>query len=286
MADTTLPALLDTGTHAARPAASAVGTGALYSCTDHDLIYQTDGSSWTTWADLSGSGMTNPMTTAGDVIYGGASGTPTRLAVGTAGQVLTVNAGATAPEWAAAASGGLTLALNEDGSSFANFTGTAGTWASTGSIIQQTNTAATTSQRARYNTKLPIGGHFVYQADIRLPSAGQVAGVNVAGITAFNDGASNPANGMAVLLKEGSGVDIEHDATGLTRTLTATIATDVWYTLRAVSAGAQVTVYLDGAILGTTVLTMSATTRDFIGFRTYNAIADFRNIKLWHPALP
>jgi hypothetical protein len=55
MADTTLPALLDTGTHAGRPAASAVGTGALYACTDHDLIYQTDGSSWTTWADLSGS---------------------------------------------------------------------------------------------------------------------------------------------------------------------------------------------------------------------------------------
>jgi hypothetical protein len=54
MADTTLPALLDTGNHAGRPAASAVGTGALYSCTDHDLIYQTDGSSWTTWADITG----------------------------------------------------------------------------------------------------------------------------------------------------------------------------------------------------------------------------------------
>lgn len=44
--------------------------------------------------------MNNPMTTAGDVIYGGASGTPTRLAVGTANQVLRVNSGATAVEWA------------------------------------------------------------------------------------------------------------------------------------------------------------------------------------------
>ena len=43
--------------------------------------------------------MANPMTTAGDTIYGGASGVPTRLGVGTAGQVLTVNSGATAPEW-------------------------------------------------------------------------------------------------------------------------------------------------------------------------------------------
>jgi microcystin-dependent protein len=42
----------------------------------------------------------NPMTTQGDVIYGGASGAPTRLAKGTASQVLTMNAGATAPEWA------------------------------------------------------------------------------------------------------------------------------------------------------------------------------------------
>jgi hypothetical protein len=49
--------------------------------------------------------MNNPMTTAGDSIYGGASGAPTRLAIGTAGQVWTVNAGATAPEWATPASG-------------------------------------------------------------------------------------------------------------------------------------------------------------------------------------
>ena len=56
MAATTLPALLDTGDHASRPAASAVGTGALYSCTDHNLIYQTDGSTWSTWATLGGGG--------------------------------------------------------------------------------------------------------------------------------------------------------------------------------------------------------------------------------------
>jgi len=41
----------------------------------------------------------SPITTQGDVIFGGASGTGTRLAKGTAGQVLTMNSGATAPEW-------------------------------------------------------------------------------------------------------------------------------------------------------------------------------------------
>lgn len=41
----------------------------------------------------------NIMTTAGDLIVGGPNGTPSRLAKGTAGQVLTMNSGATAPEW-------------------------------------------------------------------------------------------------------------------------------------------------------------------------------------------
>jgi len=48
------------------------------------------------------------VTTAGDIIYRNAT-VPTRLGIGTAGQVLTVNSGATAPEWAAASSGGMTL---------------------------------------------------------------------------------------------------------------------------------------------------------------------------------
>ncbi len=50
----TLPVVLGTGIHSARPAASAVGKGGLYSCTTHGLVYQTDGSSWTTWATLGG----------------------------------------------------------------------------------------------------------------------------------------------------------------------------------------------------------------------------------------
>lgn len=47
--------------------------------------------------------MTNPMTNEGDIIYGGSSGSPARLPIGTAGQVLKVNSGATAVEWATAA---------------------------------------------------------------------------------------------------------------------------------------------------------------------------------------
>ena len=45
------------------------------------------------------------VTTAGDIIYRNAT-VPVRLGIGTAGQVLTVNSGATAPQWATPAGGG------------------------------------------------------------------------------------------------------------------------------------------------------------------------------------
>lgn len=52
----------------------------------------------------------NPQTTTGAIAYRSAtSNINTSLPIGTAGQVLTVNSGATAPEWATPASGGMTL---------------------------------------------------------------------------------------------------------------------------------------------------------------------------------
>lgn len=74
-ATTTLPVLFATGNHAGRPAASAVAPGGLYACSTHALIYQTDGSSWTTWATL-GSGAAGTITTVEEV-----DGSPTDSAV-------------------------------------------------------------------------------------------------------------------------------------------------------------------------------------------------------------
>ena len=51
----------------------------------------------------------NPGTTAGDIDYYTTATTKARIAIGTAGQVLQVNSGATAPEWATSSSGGMTL---------------------------------------------------------------------------------------------------------------------------------------------------------------------------------
>jgi hypothetical protein len=61
--------------------------------TDMDFVWSNDAA-----------GMTNPMTTTGDTIYSSSGSTPARLGIGTAGQFLAVNSGATAPEWVAAPS--------------------------------------------------------------------------------------------------------------------------------------------------------------------------------------
>ncbi len=52
----------------------------------------------------------NPETTTGDISYRSATAnTNTRLAIGTAGQVLTVNSGATAPQWSSPGASGFNL---------------------------------------------------------------------------------------------------------------------------------------------------------------------------------
>jgi hypothetical protein len=56
-----------------------------------------DASNTLTITSTASGGMTNPMTASGDIITGGASGAPQRLAKGTDGQVLTLVSGA--PAW-------------------------------------------------------------------------------------------------------------------------------------------------------------------------------------------
>ena len=54
------------------------------------------------------------LTTAGDILYASANNTPARLAKGSALQVLQMNAGATAPEWATSSgvSAGFVIAMS------------------------------------------------------------------------------------------------------------------------------------------------------------------------------
>lgn len=80
--------------------------GFLVKVADESSYYEFNGTAWSVFSGGGGGGMTNPMTTAADIIVGGASGTPARLGKGTALQVLRVNAAGTALEYADPAGGG------------------------------------------------------------------------------------------------------------------------------------------------------------------------------------
>lgn len=64
------------------------------------LIYNSGDTDWKIVGRMTGmAAFVNPMDSAGDMIYGGASGTPTKLDAGTANYLLTAQ-GASAPSWA------------------------------------------------------------------------------------------------------------------------------------------------------------------------------------------
>ena len=107
------------------------------------------------WANLDTTGMVNPMTTTGDTIYSSSGSTPARLGIGTAGQVLRVNSGATAPEWAAAAAGGKLLQVVRSTDSSSRSTSSTSFVDVTGVSVTITPTSATS------NILLVISGNFM-----------------------------------------------------------------------------------------------------------------------------
>jgi hypothetical protein len=97
--DLWLSRLTDYTALASAPATPATGHVITYAKTDK-LMYQRDDAGVETL--LAGAaGLSNPMTTAGDLIVGGASGTPTRLAAVATGTVLASAGVGTAPTWSA-----------------------------------------------------------------------------------------------------------------------------------------------------------------------------------------
>jgi hypothetical protein len=90
------------------------------------------------------------VTTAGDIIYRNAT-VPVRLGIGTAGQVLRVNSGATAPEWATLAAGGKVLQVVQDVSTTEEST-TSTSYVDTALSIAITPSAATSKILVIVNT--------------------------------------------------------------------------------------------------------------------------------------
>ncbi len=106
MATTRFADHLISGVFSARPAASAVPAGSLYSATDTGVVYQSDGTSvWSTYTSVGGIPATL-LDAKGDLIAATANDTPARLAVGSNNQFLIADsAQSTGIKWAAAPSG-------------------------------------------------------------------------------------------------------------------------------------------------------------------------------------
>lgn len=170
--------------------------------------------------------------------------------------------------------------VNESGASFANFTSGSGTWSSDGTVIKQTDTAAS-SRKAKYNT-MTAHSVIVFQSDIQIKTAGAT---RLGGLLVGYDGGTG-TSGLLVRLDEGNNVvEIYTDNAALTLSVAQTIAIDTWYTLRLYVAGNSVSVFVDGTLIGSS-RAGTAGSASFIGLFSYQAEVWFRNIKAWTLTLP
>lgn len=270
MAVITFEGMTLTGDHASRPAATAVGSGTLYSCTDHDLIYQSDGATWATWATLGSTG-------AADI--------DTATTAETDDTLVLAPDGAGGVEWVTptAGGGGWDLVVDEDGTTFTNFTSISGTWASTGSIIQ--NTDGSGEKFCYYNVKQATA-LMIVQCEVRFPSA--EAGTSFVGVTM--GGTIGAPNLSVMISRTTTNINVNRVGTAILKTITnpTTFVNDVWYTLRVLLSGNSCSVWID-TLFASSVVNMAMTPSEDgarVGLGTDSSQGDYRNFKVWTPTMP
>ena len=141
---------------------------------------------------------TDLITTAGDLLYGTAADTVARLGIGTAGQVLKVNSGATAPEWGAASASFKGVRLEKTAAqSVANATYTAITY--TGETYDTSNYHDNSTNTSRITIPAGLGGYYLiaYQISWSTNGNGQrLVRIYVNGSTIpYMNGFANPSSG-------------------------------------------------------------------------------------------
>ena len=271
-------------------AATAADTVARLAAGANGLVLTTDSAEATglKWAAAGAVGVATDVIwdAKGDLAGGTGANTAARLAVGANATVLTADsAEATGLKWAAAASGGWTLSIDQSGSSIAGWTVVDGTWASAAGIIQQTNGAG--ENNLRYDTLVPMAG-IVAQIEFRIPTTGNsgddYVGLDLGGESTF----ATSSQRLYVKRSGSSTIEVARAAVaGITAGVTLNY--DTWYTLRAVVSGAVVSGYLDGVLKLTVHLNYAASAdfnASYFGIFTSSAVADFRNIKVWTPTQP
>jgi len=109
---------------------------------------------------------TDLITTAGDLLYGTAADTVARLGIGTAGQVLKVNSGATAPEWGAAPAAASGPAFKATGSGNQGLSASTFTKAELGTETFDTDSCYDPTTNYRFTPNK--AGYYSFQTTVRI----------------------------------------------------------------------------------------------------------------------
>jgi len=180
----TLDQAIVKGTFASRPSPSALTRGRLYFATDTHASYYDDGAAW---VDVSPTGLSNPMTTAGDLIVGGSSGAPTRLAKGADGTVLTMVSGSEA--WAAPSGGGggalaqIAQTVLSSAASSVTFSSIPGTYSALRLMIKARGSSGSNGCAVYLQFNGDTGSNYSDNIDLLLQGAGRYPGAGY-GLTA------------------------------------------------------------------------------------------------------
>lgn len=137
------------------------------------------------------SGMTNPMTTTGDIIYSSSGSTPARLGIGTTGQVLNVASGL--PAWSTPTSGGkvLQVVMGSTSTAASNSTTTYADTNLTGTITPTLNTSKVlvlVSQSGAYRSSGNSGSALLLQLQRSASSIAQISNEGMQTDTALRQG--------------------------------------------------------------------------------------------------
>lgn len=181
--------------------------------------------------------------------------------------------------------GGWTQVVDEDGTSFANFTSIAGTWASNGTEITQTDTSAS-SKHARLTAEL-LTAYCVFEADVRIDSSGAGAISRVGLVAGYN----GTIGASTIVYLEGNattGLEVTSDseASAELGTTSFSFNYDTFYTLRLVIAGNRVTAFVDGTQRLSVANTGGPLNTRYLALLSYGSAGRFQNIKMWRPVLP
>lgn len=175
-----------------------------------------------------------------------------------------------------------TLAVDESGASFAGWTVDVGTWASDGTVINQTATTASWKS-AIYTATQPLAACYV-QADLRINSGS--GNPQLAGLVLGN---SNSSPEVRIYSTTGTDFKGEIDAWKTAARLGPITLPGgpyaTWVTVKILHIGGTLSVWFGTTLIGTSG---SAGAADASAFRlvSYGSSVSFRNIKLWTMGLP